>query len=78
MKSLRMASPMSSLFAPRSQSVYTTTGGLRATSAWGSRSAEPLCLGQAGPHQVDGSAQLRVGFRRKAIGACEAPVELIH
>ena len=39
---------------------------------------EPLRLGQAGPHQVHGPAQLRVGSRREAIGPCEAPVELVH
>src|SRR6185437_1243670 len=39
---------------------------------------EPLRVGQAGPHQVDGPAQVRVGFGLEAIGPCEALVELVH
>ena len=39
---------------------------------------EPLRVGQAGPHQVDGSAQLRLGFGLETIGPCQAPVELVH
>jgi len=39
---------------------------------------EPLRAGQAGPHQVDGPAQVRVGFGLEAIGPGEAPVELVR
>jgi hypothetical protein len=39
---------------------------------------EPLGVGQGGPHQVDGPAQVRVGLRPEAVGPCEAPVELVH
>ena len=39
---------------------------------------EPRRIGQAGPDQVDGPAQVRVGFCLEAIGAGEAPVELVH
>jgi len=42
------------------------------------RRMEPLRVGQARPHQVDGPAQPRIGFRLEAIGPCEAPVELVH
>ena len=38
---------------------------------------EPPVIGQGGPHQVDGPAQVRVGLRLEAIGAGQAPVDLV-
>ena len=41
------------------------------------RRMKPPRLGQAGPHQVDGPAQRRVGLRLQAIGPGQTPVDLI-
>src|ERR1700761_4676808 len=37
----------------------------------------PPRIGQGGPHQIDGPAQIRVGFRLETIGPGQAPVEVI-
>ena len=41
------------------------------------RRLKPLCIGQAGPYQVDDPAQVRVGRRLQAVGLGQAPADLV-